>query len=182
MAYTCVRSMDTLYFPLREWCLLTAPWTGRNVSLDATARPATSPHLRRVGREVRLLDQLCRRRIGTTKALHSTLRLGRNRQWYIVYVYAVFLWTLTLMHRAAPCTGTIAATPAYMKAVMDPHVQPFSFKFNLQGHRLVAISFATVSIVTHVTTRSCREITIGLARTFSVSTKQCHFEPLKSTP
>ena len=33
VAYTCVRSMDTLGFPLREWCLLTAPWTGRNVSL-----------------------------------------------------------------------------------------------------------------------------------------------------
>ena len=132
--------MDTLYFPLREWCLLTAPWTGRNVTLDATARPATSPHLRRVGREVRLLNQLCRRRIGPTTALHSTLRLGRNRQWYIVYVYAVFLWTLTLMHRAAPCTGTIAATPAYRKG-MNHHVQPFSFKFNLQGHQLVVYLF-----------------------------------------
>ena len=58
-------------FPLREWRLLTAPWTGRNVSLDATARPATSPHLRRVGREVRSLNQLCRRRIGTTFALYT---------------------------------------------------------------------------------------------------------------
>ena len=138
MAYTCVRSMDTLGFPLRKWCLLTAPWTGRNVSLDATARPATSPHLRRVGMEVRLLNQLGRRRIGTTTALHSALRLGRNREWYIVYVYAVFLWTLTLMHRSAPCTSTIAATPAYRK-VMDHHVQPFLFKFNLQGHRLISL-------------------------------------------
>jgi len=39
---------DTLDFPLQEWRLLTTSWTELNVSLDATARPATSPHLRRV--------------------------------------------------------------------------------------------------------------------------------------
>jgi hypothetical protein len=43
--YTCVRSMGTLGFPLLEWRLPTASWTERNVSLDATAPPATSPHL-----------------------------------------------------------------------------------------------------------------------------------------
>jgi hypothetical protein len=80
-----------LGFPLREWRWLTASWTERNVSSDETARPATSPHLRRVGREVRILNQLCRRQIVTTTALRSTFGLGRNRQWYVVYIYVVFL-------------------------------------------------------------------------------------------
>ena len=40
--------MDTLGFLLREWRLLIASWTECNVSLDATARPAASPYLRRI--------------------------------------------------------------------------------------------------------------------------------------
>jgi len=45
--YLCTKygcQMDTLGFLLWEWHLLTASWTERNVYLDATARPATSPH------------------------------------------------------------------------------------------------------------------------------------------
>ncbi|KIJ90330.1 hypothetical protein K443DRAFT_116740 [Laccaria amethystina LaAM-08-1] len=132
--------MDTLGFPLRQWRLLSASWTERNFSLDATTRPATNPPLRRVGREVRLLNQLRRRQIGLTIALHPTFGLGRNRLWYVVYVYVVFLWTLTLLYRSAPCTSTIAATPAYRK-VMDHYVQPLSFKFNVQAHRTVLYIF-----------------------------------------
>ena len=155
--------MGTLYFPLRQWCLLTAPWTGHNVSLDATVRPATSPHLRRVGRKVRLLNQLCRWRIGTTTALHSTLRLGQNRQWYIVYVYAVFLWTMTLMHRAAPCTVTIAAIPAYRK-VMNHYVACATFFIQIQVPRSsngTPYFLRLCSIVTHVIARSCSRIMTG---------------------
>ena len=144
--------------------MLTASWSERNVSLDATARPATSPHLRRVGRKVRLLNQLCRRRIGTTTALHSTLRLGRNRQWYIVYVYAVFLWTLTLMHRAAPCTGTIAAIPAHRKVMNHYYVARATFFVQIQVPRPLngTLYFLRLcSIVTHVIARSCSRITTG---------------------
>ena len=106
------------YFWLRGWRLLTASWTERNVSLDATARLGTSSHLRWV----------------------SHFGLGRNRQWYVVYVFVLFPWTLRLLHRSATCTGMFAATLAYGK-VMDHHVPPCSFNFNLQGHRTVHYLF-----------------------------------------
>ena len=70
----------------------------------------------------------------------STFGVGRNRQWYVVHVHVVFLWTLTLLHRSAPCTDTIAATLAYRR-VMVHYVQPFSLKFNLQGQRTVLYLF-----------------------------------------
>ena len=86
VVHGCVRSMDTLGFPLREWRLLTISWSERNVSLNATTRPASDPHSSEMG---------------------HTFGLDRNRQWYVLYVSVVFLWTLPLLHRSATCTGTM---------------------------------------------------------------------------
>ena len=94
----------------------------------------------------------------------------------------VFLWTMTLMHRAAPCTGTIAAIPAYRK-VMNHYVARATFFVQIQVPRSsngTLYFLRLCSIVTHVIARSCSRITTGWATTFSVSTKQCHSDPLKS--
>ena len=108
--------------------MLTASWTERNVSSDATARLPTSPHLRWV----------------------SHFGLGRNRQWCVVYVYVVLAWTLTLLYRSVAWTRCYSGGQEGNRSLRVFFVQ-IQFARSSNG----TLSFATVSIVTHVITRFC---------------------------
>ena len=84
----------------------------------------------------------------------STFGLGRNRQWYVVYVYVVFLWTLTLLYRSAPnrCHSGVQEGDGSLRAAFFGQI-----RFAKSSNGTLSL-FATVSIVTHVITRSCSRV------------------------
>jgi len=124
--------MDTLGFPLQGWHLLTASWTEHNVSLDATAWPATSPHLRCVLH----LDW-----VGIASGTLSMFMLYFSGLWHsYTDRLPVLVQSLPLWH-----TGRWWITTCNLFH-SSPICKVIEWYF---------ISFPTVMIVTHIITKSC---------------------------